>query len=215
MKRQSCRRRRAPWLADHRGPPAAPLWWGPVPPAGAIADRPDRSAIAGNMPSGRMRIAHPASPKTRPSRVRRRSQTAGNRLTAGGDNNRRHPIPCPGARHFRLAGDAAAVRRDTAAAPAPNSSAISTRRQPIESYIHRQLSMDAGNRRSTARSSLMSSIPSRSALILWAGGTRRCQRVRSPARRTERRRAQSPVLHGQMSEAASTHQLDFLRQVLR
>jgi hypothetical protein len=163
-----------------------------------------------------MPTAHPALPKRLPSQGLRHSQTAGNSLTAGGGNNRRRPRPCPGARYFRLAGDVAAGLRDTAAAPAPNSSAISTRLQPIEKCIHRQLSTDAGNHRSTARSSLMSSIPSRSAPILRAGGTRRYQRVRSSARRTVRRRAQLPVLHGQMlSEAALTHQLDFLRQVLR
>jgi hypothetical protein len=159
-----------------------------VPLAGAIADRPDRLAIVGNRPSGRMPTAHPASPRRLPSQVLRHSQTAGNMLTADGDNNRRHPTPCPGARHFRLAGDVAAVRRDIAAAPAQNSSAISTRLQPIASCIHPQLSMDADNHRSTARSSPMSSIPSRPAPIWWAGGTRRCQRVRSRARRIVRQR---------------------------
>jgi hypothetical protein len=184
-----CCRRRAPPPADRQGPPAEPPWSGRVPPAGAIADRPDRLTIVGNRPSGRMPTAHPASPKRLPSQALRHSQTAGNRLTADGDNNCRHPLPCLGAQHFRPAGDVAAVRRDTAAAPALNSSAISTRLQPKKSYIHPRLSMDADNRRSTARSSPMSSIPSRPAPIWWAGGTRRCQRVRSRARRRVRRRA--------------------------
>ena len=190
-------------------------------PAGAIAGRPDRPAIAGNMPRGRMPTAHPAWPRTPPSqspsgivRLRVIASTAD-----GAGHSRRHPPAESGRAALSTGG-----RRGCCAARYCCSACADVARDiddvagRTRASIHRRLSTDADSRRWTG--ALQPEELDRRAIlarIWWAGGTRRCRRARSSG---QPRNADAQCDRQRRADIRCAEQpqhvrLDFLRQVAR
>jgi hypothetical protein len=167
---------------DRRGRPAVQRSRDRAPPAGATAGRLDRPAIGENMLRDRMPTAHPRRPRRRPNQGRRHSRPVWRSQADDGKGSLPPPRRCPV--QLPPAGDAAAGRRDIAAAPARSWSARSTGHRPISTCIRCRTWRAVDIRRWTVRPSRSRSIPNSSALTSPAGGSPGCRRVHPSARRT-------------------------------
>jgi hypothetical protein len=194
-----------------------PTCSGRGPPAGAIADRPDRIGIVGNTRCGRMPRVPPAWPRTPPNRSRRRSRSA--RPSSGGDAE--HSCRCSslrwGLQFLRSTdGEAAAARRDTAAVPAQMHSAKSQYRRPTRWRSRCQPLMGAGTHRSMTNFCWGRSTRNPTAQIMPVAGIRRCRQARLWPCQAARYLVRPPVPRRRMLRGtASMPQLDFFREVLR